>query len=247
MSEFFKDWRRRSGLLTLIVALVFAGAWFKSSFDKTVICCPNGNNVDELSMRGKIGVFCYPANVEIMGLYRESLVLRLPYQSVEESGRPTPARDAVDFSFEVPPPSAMLEDTEVMPVSYQTVASNAEESSSSESWNQSDAKPTQVGKPIGINVDFDKQVVSDTDGNTYAMDSELAKELAEGEDEDEGLATSKWQGFGFYANWTKSRDGGWNASFLVPHGSVAIPLMLLSLVLLFMPSSFRRAKLPALS
>ena len=228
MGTLFKGWRRKSGIVSLILAFAFAGAWVKSSFDKTVICCPNGNNVDELSMRGKIGVFCYPANVEIMGLYRESLVLRLPYQSVEESGRPTPARDAVDFSFEIPPPSAMLDDTQVRPVSYE-------------------AEPTQVEKRIGISFDLDKQVVSDSDGNTYPMDSEMAKELAEAEEIDEGLTTSKWQAFGFYANWTKSRDGGWNASFLVPHGSVAIPLMLLSLVLLFMPSSFRRAKLPALS
>ena len=242
MGSLFKGWRRKSGIVFLILAFVFAGAWVKSSFDETVMCFPNGKHVDELSMAGKIGVFCHPINMEITGLYRDSLVLNLPHRPDTEAARPTPPREGVEFSFEVRPPSAMIEDAKVALVSYETEESNAEESSSLGLHSQSDAKPSQVEKPIGITFDLDKQIIGDSEGNTYPMDSALAKELADTEETDEGLTTSKWQAFGFYANWTKSRDGVCITSFLVPHGSIVIPLMLLSLVLLFSPSTFQRAK-----
>lgn len=242
MGNFFKGWRRKSGIVSLILAFAFAGAWLKSSFDKTVICCPNGNRVDELSMAGKIGFFCSSHRfhkVEITGLYRE-LSFTVPHQGGVESARLTPTQAVGDFSFEVPPPWAKLEESEVTPVSYQTEASNAEESSSSALQNLSDAESTQIENRIGLTFDLEKQVMGDSLGNTWAMDSELAKELAEGEEIDEGLTTSKWQVLGFYANWTQSLDGGWNTSFLVPHGSIVIPLMLLSGFLLLTKSQLEK-------
>ena len=248
MGTLFKGWRRKSGIVSLILAFVFAGAWVKSSFDETVMCFPNGNRVDELSMAGKIGVFCHPINVEITGLYRDSFVLNLPHRPDTESARPTPPREGVDFSLEVRPPSGMIEDAKVALVSYQTEEGDDEEdSSSSVPQNQSDAKPPQGEKRIGLTFDLEKQVMGDSLGNTWKMDSETAKELAEQEDHDEGLTTSKWQALGFYANWTKSRDGVSITSFLVPHGAIVIPLVLLSLILLFNPSTFQRAKSPVLS
>ena len=251
MITLFKGWRRKSGIMSLILASVVAGAWIKSSFDKSRICCSNGNRVDEISMAGKVGVFCSSHSIEIMGLYREELTLILPHQLNTEPARPMPARDAVDFSIEIPPPWAMFEDAAVTPVSYQEEASNAEGFSSSVSWNQSDAKPLQVEKRIGVTLDLDKQIIVDSDGNTWAMDSELANQLAEAGDYDEGLTTSKSQAFGFYSNWTKSRDGGWNTSFVVPHWAIVMPLVLLSIVLLCKPlsfrMSFRTAKTPVLT
>jgi hypothetical protein len=56
MGDFLKGWRRKSGVVTLFLALVFTGGWVKSSTDKTVVCVPNGNLTDELPMSGRIGV-----------------------------------------------------------------------------------------------------------------------------------------------------------------------------------------------
>ena len=148
MGTLFKGWRRKSGIVSLMLAFVFAGAWVKSSFDKTVICSLNGNQVDELPMAGKIGVFFSShrlQKLEVMGLYRDSLALSWANKSPVELGNPAPARVGVDFSSEIPPPLAVVADANVTPVSHQTVG-NTEESVSSVSQSNFFAPPPHMPK-----------------------------------------------------------------------------------------------------
>jgi hypothetical protein len=94
MREFFKGWRRKVGIATLFLALVFTGGWVKSATDRDVICVPNGNLTDQLPMSGRIGV-CWSSDhiegdrevpgfqLEVTGLYFD-LTLPEPKESANE-------------------------------------------------------------------------------------------------------------------------------------------------------------------
>jgi hypothetical protein len=56
MRNFCNCGRRRAGLATLALALVFAGGWIKSGIDRDVLCVPNGNLADQMALSGKIAL-----------------------------------------------------------------------------------------------------------------------------------------------------------------------------------------------
>lgn len=46
MTEFFRGWKRKVGVVTLLTAFVFLGGWGRSQISKTRISWPIGDNID---------------------------------------------------------------------------------------------------------------------------------------------------------------------------------------------------------
>ena len=105
MANFFKGWRRKAGLVTLAVALVFTGGWVKGSTDPSTLCVTNGGRTDELPVAGNIGV-CWSnfrlegdrqvegSQIDLTGFYRD---WSLPPESKEPESEPT-----LKFKTDVP-------------------------------------------------------------------------------------------------------------------------------------------------
>ena len=47
MGEFFRGWRRKIGVVTLVMACVFMGGWVRSTIIGDFICIPFGNYISE--------------------------------------------------------------------------------------------------------------------------------------------------------------------------------------------------------